>query len=76
MKKKQLKEIKNKTVEELEKLVMETETQLSKLKLEALNGKNKNKRLGKSLRKEIAQVKTIISARKNDDRKFINEKGK
>lgn len=61
MKKKQLKEIKNKTVEELEKLVMETETQLAKLKLEILSGKNKNKRLGKSLRKDIAQMKTIIN---------------
>lgn len=61
MKKKQLKEIKNKTAEELEKLVKETKAQLSKLKLEALSGKNKNKRLGKSLRKEIAQVLTIIN---------------
>jgi len=61
MKKKQLKEIKNKTVEELEKLVTETKTQLTKLKFEILSGKNKNKRLGKSLRKEIAQILTIIN---------------
>ena len=61
MKKKQLKEIKNKTVEELEKLVTETKTQLTKLKFEILSAKNKNKRLGKSLRKEIAQILTIIN---------------
>lgn len=64
MKKKQLKEIKNKTAQDLEKLVAETKTQLIKLKLEVLSGKNKNKRLGRSLRKEIAQLLTIINQKK------------
>lgn len=64
MKKKQLKEIKNKTAEELEKLVAETKTQLNKLKIEVLSGKNKNKRMGRSLRKEIAQLLTIINQKK------------
>ena len=64
MKKKQLKEIKNKTAQDLEKLVAETKTQLNKLKIEALNGKNKNKRMGRSLRKEIAQLLTIINQKK------------
>lgn len=60
MKKKQLKEIKNKTARELEKLVMETEIRLNKSRFDLLSGKNKNKRLGKSLRRDIAQIKTLI----------------
>lgn len=65
MKKKQLKEIKNKTVAELEKLVLETSTQLSKSRFELLSGKNKNKRLLKSLRRDMAQIKTIVNQKKN-----------
>lgn len=61
MKKKQLGEIKNKTAEELEKLILEAGFQLNKLKLDLLSGKNKNKRAGKGLRKDIAQMKTIIN---------------
>lgn len=64
MKKKQLKEIKNKTAQDLEKLVMETKIQLNKLKIEALSGKNKNKRMGRNLRKDIAQILTIINQKR------------
>ena len=65
MKKKQLKEMAQKTAEELEKEVGKVKIELNKLRLEVLSGKNKNKRLGKNLRKDLAQIKTII-----------NEKGK
>ena len=64
MKKKQLKENKNKTVEELEKLVVEQRKQFDKSRFEFFNGKNKNTRALKSLRKDIAQVKTIINEKR------------
>lgn len=64
MKKKQLKENKNKTAEELGKLVIELKSQLEKLMMEILAGKNKNLRALRSLRKDIAQILTIINQKK------------
>lgn len=65
MKKKQLKEMAQKTAVELDKSITELKNRLEKLKLEILSGKNKNKRAGRSLRKEIAQMKTFLSQKRN-----------
>lgn len=60
MKIKQLKELKGKTKEELRRQVEELEKQAVAAHLDLLRGKSKNTRIGRSLRKDIAQIKTII----------------
>lgn len=60
MKKKQLNELREKKNTDLEKQLKEMEEQLLKTKSEVLSGKVKNKRITKDLRKNIAQIKTIL----------------
>ncbi len=61
MKRNQLKEVRSKNTEELKKDLDEAKRNLAKTKLELLSGKNKNMRAGSLLRKNIAQISTILN---------------
>lgn len=60
MKKSRLAEARNKEITELKKQLTEIQQQLTKLRLEIASGKTKNTRATKNLRKDIAQLETII----------------
>jgi ribosomal protein L29 len=60
MKKSKIIEARSKEITELKKQLMETQQQLVKLRLEIASGKIKNTKASKSLRKDIAQLLTLI----------------
>ncbi len=60
MKSKQLKELKNKTKEELLKELSEIKQKVLTNHLDLLRGKVKNTRIKKGLRRDISQILTII----------------
>lgn len=63
MKIKELKEIKNKEVKDLEKLVSKQKLELIKNQVKIAGGKEKNLKKSWALRKEIAQLLTIIKTK-------------
>jgi ribosomal protein L29 len=60
MKKKDLQNIRTKKIKTLEKLVGEKKLELVKIRLAMKVGKEKNLKKAKNLRREIAQILTII----------------
>ena len=60
MKVKQLQEIKSKEVKELEKLVSQKKLEVIKNQVKIAGGKQKNLKVAWVLKKEIAQLLTII----------------
>lgn len=64
MKTKEAKELQNKSIAELEKIVSDKKRDLEKVLLDIIVGKEKNLKKGKNLRHEIARVLTIISNKK------------
>ncbi len=60
MKIKELKEIKNKEIKDLEKMVSKSKLELIKNQVKIAGGKEKNLKASWTLRKEIAQVLSII----------------
>lgn len=68
MRKKDLAQLRKKTLEELSVLVSQKGTQVAKLRQEILVGKTKNVHAAAGLRRELAQIKTIIRE------KELNEK--
>ena len=63
MKVKQLQEIKNKEVKELEKLISKQKLELIKNRVKIASGKEKDLKKSWKIRKEIAQVLTIIKSK-------------
>ena len=64
MKKKDLTEIKTKTIEDLNKLIPEKEKQKAQTKLEQKLGKIKNVHQVNQIKKDLAQIKTILSRKR------------
>lgn len=64
MKKKDLTEIKTKTIEDLNKLIGEKEKQKASTKLEQKLGKIKNVHQVNQIKKDLAQIKTILSRKR------------
>lgn len=64
MKKKDFQQIKNKPIEELQKSLIEYYERLRKLKFDLANGKVKNIREIKDIKKTIARLNTIMGNRK------------
>lgn len=60
MKIKELKDIKNKEVKDLEKMVSKLRIDLMKDEVKIAGGKEKNLKTGWKLKKELAQVLTIL----------------
>ena len=60
MKKKELTDIKNKTVKDLNKLVFTKKLEAKKSKMNTAAGKVKNLREFRNLRRDIAQILTVI----------------
>lgn len=60
MKKKDLIQFKVKSIEELKKLAIEKEKELVKKAADIFSGKGKDVKIARKLRKEIAQIKTIL----------------
>lgn len=64
MKKKDLTEIKAKTIEDLNKLIPDKEKQKASTKLEQKLGKIKNVHQVNQIKKDLAQIKTILSRKR------------
>lgn len=64
MKKKELQEVKGKTVLEVAKAVKEKRDQIPLLRLELKMGKHGNLRVVKNARRELAQLKTLLREKK------------
>lgn len=60
MKKKELQEIRNKKMAELEKLVSKKRQEVAVLQAKVKAGQEKNLKKAKNLRREIAQILTLI----------------
>jgi len=60
MKRKDFNDIKGKTIQELGKIVAEKKTQAVKKKMESLAGKEKNLKVYRNSRREIAKILTLI----------------
>lgn len=60
MKKKDLLELRAKEIKELQSLLAKKKQELAKMMLELRAGKIKNVHVGKSLRKDMAQILTIM----------------
>ncbi|EKE04885.1 MAG: hypothetical protein ACD_19C00429G0045 [uncultured bacterium] len=64
MKIKQLQEVKNKEIKALEAMVSKLRLELSKNKVKIAGGKEKNLKKAWNIKKEIAQILTILSERR------------
>ena len=60
MKKKEFITYKNKSIKDLNKIVFEKKLDLEKLRMKIFAGKEKNVKLGRNLRTEIAKILTLI----------------
>ncbi|HET7099267.1 MAG TPA: 50S ribosomal protein L29 [Patescibacteria group bacterium] len=60
MKKKELTDIKSKSVKDLNKMVYTKKLEISKSGMQAVTGKQKNLKESKNLRRDVAQLLTII----------------
>ncbi len=60
MKRKEFTDLKTKTVKELTKMVMDKKTEMGKKKVEMFSGREKNLRFFNNLRREVAQIMTIV----------------
>lgn len=60
MKTKEFKDLKTKSVKELKKMVSEKKTAIMKSKMQVFSGKEKNLKLSKNLRDEIAKILTLV----------------
>lgn len=60
-----MKELKNKTPQELTKLITEKKEVLRNFQFDSTGSKTKNVKLGHSTKKEIARIMTELSIRKN-----------
>lgn len=60
MKKRELSNLKTKPEQELENLLGQKRQELKKFKAEMVVGRHKNARSGKNLRREIAQISTVL----------------
>ncbi|EKE13534.1 MAG: hypothetical protein ACD_13C00010G0020 [uncultured bacterium] len=80
MKRKEFKELRSKTAKELRKIVMDKKVEAEKAKMKILSGKEKNLKVARNFRSEIAKILTL--AREKDiieslEKKVeIKEKGK
>lgn len=60
MKRKELNDLKTKEIEALKKMATETRIGANKKKMESVGGKDKNLKSSWSLRKNLAQIMTVI----------------
>lgn len=60
MRKRELKELKNKTIKELKELIEKMEEELAKLKVEKEGGKLRNISQLREKRRDLARIKTIL----------------
>ncbi len=73
MKRQEFEELKNLTIKELEQKRLETTKKLYDIRFQVRLGQEKNVRILRNLRKEIAQINTIIQQKKKTEDK---ERGK
>lgn len=75
MKTKEFKDLRNKEVKDLTKMLNEKRNSLRKIVLEIKTGSEKNIKKGNNIRKEIAKILTLIKE-KNIINEIKKEKGK
>ncbi|KKQ92053.1 MAG: coiled-coil [Microgenomates group bacterium GW2011_GWC1_39_7b] len=68
MKRKEFTNLKNKTLEDLTKLVREKKEESLKKKMNGVSGKDKNLKSYRNLRREIAQILTLIKEKQIIDK--------
>lgn len=61
MKKKDFKDLKEKSIKDLKKMVFEKKSEVGKKSMETLSGKEKNPKLVRNLKRDIARIMTLIS---------------
>jgi len=64
MKRKDLQELRNQNIEELTKLAQKKDLEIAKLNLELKAGRERNIRLLKAAKKDLARIKTLIAEKK------------
>ncbi len=69
MKTKELKELHNKTKEELESQLSSLRTKQTELLVAEVSGKEKNVKVFKNLRRDIAQILSIIAEPRKEEKK-------
>jgi len=72
MKKKEIEKLRQKSLQELEKLVQEWTKELVDLRLKLRSGKLKNVHQSADKRHDIARIKTIIAEKKSKNGKGIS----
>lgn len=60
MKRKELTDLKNKEIKDLIKMAAEKKFEAKKVRLNISGGKEKNLKMGKNIRRDIAQILTIV----------------
>lgn len=73
MKKKEFKELKNREIKELEKKVDEKRSEFLKIKISIKSSGEKNLKKARILRKEIAQILTLIKEKEIYNRESLKE---
>lgn len=71
MKKRELRDLKNKSVKELIKIVDKKAIEIMKVKAKSKVSKEKNLKHVKNIKKDVAQIKTVIR-----EKEFIDESSK
>lgn len=61
MKKKDFKDLKERSIKDLKKMVFEKGSEVGKKSMETLSGKEKNLKLVRNLKRDIAKILTLIS---------------
>lgn len=69
MKKREISELKNLKINEMEKRLTEMRKKMLEVQVKIVVGKEKNVRLAKNLRKDIAQVKTLVCEKRREEKK-------
>lgn len=69
MKKRELVELRIQSMENLSKKVIEMRKKMLETRVKIVVGKEKNLRLAKNMRKDIAQVETLISEKRKEEKK-------
>lgn len=77
MKRKELNDLRGKTAQELEKIVLGKKLEIEKARMKIIGGKEKNLKVRKNLAREIAKILTLIREKEIiESLKAKNEEGK
>lgn len=73
MKKKDLMEVRGKDAAEIKKIISEKQLKLDKVRVETLAGEEKNVKLPANLKRELAQLNTILREKELGEEEKVEE---